>query len=177
MLLPTYTNSGTFDIQEVSVIEEEDSIIVVCHFASGTDAQGFVVDIHRDHSGTVLTRNVSLIQCGRKISNSSQPCVLETSFYKQELLMFGNYTLSVYNWENDDSLNKVFSKQLKVITSTTAATVGTTVTKTESNSPIVTGKHLPLLLHTCSIRLVKFKEHCNASCLHACTFSIIIMID
>ena len=150
----------------MSVTEDKDNILVACHFALGTDTQGFVVDIQSDDNRTVLSRNVSLFQCVGEISNTSahsQPCSLETSFYKPELLQFGNYTLSVHNWEKDDSLKRVFSKTFKASTRTTTATDNTTttaatdtlqgstdteimstVTKTESNFQTVTGKHFLL---------------------------------
>ena len=162
--------SGTFDIQNVSVTEDKDNLVVVCHFALGTDAQGFLVDIQTDDNRTVFSRNVSLFQCVGEISNTSahsQPCSLETSFYKPELLKFGNYTLSVYNWEKDNSLKRVFSKTFKASTRTTTATDNTTTTvatdtiqrstgteimsnvaKTESNFQTVTGKHCYYKLHT-----------------------------
>ena len=130
---------GTYDVQRVSVTEEEDNIIVVCQFASGTYAQGFLVDIQTDDNRTVLSRNVSLIQCGSEQIQSSLPCLLETSFYKLELLEFGNFTLSVtvYNWDKDGSINKVFSKHLKV---STVIISTSTVTETETNYHIATGK-------------------------------------
>ena len=130
---------GTYDVQRVSVTEEEDNIIVVCQFALGTDAQGFLVDIQTDDNRTVLSRNVSLIQCGSEQIKSSLPCLLETSFYKLELLEFGNFTLSVtvYNWDKDGSINKVFSKHLKV---STVIISTSTVTETETNYHIATGK-------------------------------------
>ena len=132
-------NIGTYDVQRVSVTEEEDNIIVVCRFALGTDAQGFLVDIQTDDNRTVLSRNVSLIQCGSEQIQSSLPCVLETSFYKLELLEFGNFTLSVtvYNWDKDGSINKVFSKHLKV---STVIISTSTVTETETNYHVATGK-------------------------------------
>ena len=117
------------------VTEDEDSIIVTCQFASGTDAEGFLVDIQTEHNRTVLSRNVSLIQCVR----SSLPCLLDTSFYKSELLKFGNFTISVYNWDKDGRISKVFSyKHLKASTGT-ATTTGSTDSKTDINSQIVTG--------------------------------------
>ena len=138
-------NIGTYDVQKVSVTEEEDNILVVCRFALGTDAQGFLVDIQTDDNRTVLSRNVSLIQCGSEQIQSSLPCLLETSFYKLELLEFGNFTLApsvkfqvnVYNWDKDGSINKVFSKHLKV---STVIISTSTVTETETNYHIATGK-------------------------------------
>ena len=135
----------------MSVTEDNDNIVVVCRFALGTDAQGFLVDIQTDNR-TVLSRNVSLFQCVGEISNTSahsQPCSLETSFYKPELLQFGNYTLSVYNWEKDGSINIVKAKHLKVSTSNDT-TPGTTDAETETNTQIVTG-----ILIICEIGLSK----------------------
>lgn len=129
---------GTRNIQNVTVFEDDDSIVLVCQFAYGTNGQEFSVVISNDQNQTVFSRNF-IIRCPNVLNTTQQPCSQETSFNKLVLASLGNFTLTVHNWEKDGSTYIVFSKQF-VINQTTTSVVAATEdssTKTESDFQLI----------------------------------------
>ncbi len=93
----------------MTVEDQNNMLTISCLFAPGTTALGFYVEILL--SEELVSRSVSLPQsCGLI---SEQICTIITVFD----IPYGNYflKLSVYDWERDGSINKVYHEEFQEI--------------------------------------------------------------
>ena len=91
--------ADNFDVQAVSVRRENGTLSVTCLFAQGTSALGCYVEIVF-RSGEVLSRNVSLSDGLRATALFSK-------------LNLGNFSISVFDWEFDGAVNKVYYREFE----------------------------------------------------------------
>ncbi len=96
------------------------NVTVTCWFARGTTARGFKIDILGVENRLVISMFVSI----------NETCVKGCSYSVD--VEVGNFTTTVYNWEQDGGIRRVYSREIVIITlksnSTTESTVITNIT-------------------------------------------------
>ncbi len=178
----------------MTVENQNNMLTISCLFAPGTTALGFYVELLL--SEELVSRSVSLPQsCGLI---SEQMCTIITVFD----IPYGNYflKLSVYDWERDGSINKVYHEEFQEIFSSgpnSATSVKNTAYDKESgnNSEPVTiqlstatgdnvNTHvhagIKLYIHQPILYRCKYNVYCvharvhirSGVCMHVTTFDI-----
>ena len=105
------------DIQDVVVKRQNEELTVSCLFAKGTSVLGCRIELVFS-AGEVLSQNVSLSDSCRNslVQDYHESCSVTELFNLTELLSIGhgNFSIAVYSWEVDQSINRVFFRDFSL---------------------------------------------------------------
>lgn len=104
----------TFDVQSCIIeVDNISNVNIQCQFAQGSNVLGLYVRVEIENNMTI-SKNVSLSDnCRLFLENQKHTCVVNTTIRIAPLVVVGNYSVFIYDWEKNGSLNKVYQRDIQ----------------------------------------------------------------